>query len=179
MVCDVLAGLVPESTFDGTVSEVCRRIGEVNHHLLTLSARAASERVATTVVTLLARGRECAVVWAGDSRAYRWRDGTLEKLTTDHSVAAALPEGQAASSVITRALGAAPNLKLDLVRYEARPGDRFLLCSDGLTNAVPETAIATALAGTALDRAVRGLIDSALAAGGPDNVTVLVVEAAA
>jgi type VI secretion system protein ImpM len=179
MVCDALSDWAPDFSFDRTIEDARRRIGEVNDHLFRLAARSPrSGAVATTVVTLLTRGAECAVVWAGDSRAYLWRAGELERLTRDHSVAEADGPGRdPGSNVVTRALGAEAHVALDVARFPVLPGDRFLLCSDGLTRTVPDAAIRTTMSGPDLRGAVDGLVRAALEAGGPDNVTAVVVEA--
>ena len=117
------------------------------------------------------------MLWAGDSRAYRWRGGRLEQLTTDHSLAAMAGTTAAESSVITRAVGVEPDLVLDVVRDAVRPGDRFLLCSDGLTRVLPEAAIGAWMETPDIRAAVDGLIKATLEAGAPDNVTVLITEA--
>jgi serine/threonine protein phosphatase PrpC len=83
------------------------------------------------------------------------------------------------SNVITRAVGVAPDLLLDEIRDEVRPGDRFLLCSDGLTRKIPDDQIQAWMRHEDIEVAVEGLIDSTIAAGAPDNVTVLIVEALA
>jgi type VI secretion system protein ImpM len=118
------------------------------------------------------------VLWAGDSRVYRWREGRLEQLTRDHS--AAEEGGEVAeSNAITRAVGGEPTLLLDVLRDTVQPGDRFLLCSDGLTRVVPTATIATGLAAADPAAAADALLAATLDAGAPDNVTVLVVDAAA
>ena len=179
MACDALADWTPDFNFDRTIDDAVRRIGEVNEHLFrraSLSARAGP--IATTVVALLTRGAECAVVWAGDSRAYLRRGGSLDRLTRDHSVAEADGPGRnPESNVVTRALGAESRIMLDVSRFPVLPGDRFLLCSDGLSRVVPDAEIGKLLGGNDIRTAVDGLIQAALAAGGPDNVTALVVEA--
>ncbi len=179
MVCDALADWAPDSSFDATIDHARRRIDEVNAHLVRLGERSAHHApVATTVVALLTRGAECAVIWAGDSRVYRWRAGRLERLTRDHSLLEA--EGGVAdvpANVVTRALGAEPNVVLDVFRSGVLPGDRFLLCSDGLTRTVPDERMQAVLGGPDIGQAVQDLIRAALEAGGPDNVTALVVEA--
>jgi protein phosphatase len=129
------------------------------------------------VVTLLARGSTCAVLWAGDSRAYRLRNGGLEQLTRDHSFAALHGDEGVDSHAITRAVGGEATLELDVIRDRVHPGDRFLLCSDGLTRMVPADQLASLLAQADIGRAVEELIKATLAAGAPDNVTALVVEA--
>jgi len=179
MVCDALADWAPDSSFERTIEDARRRIGEVNDELFRMAARSPrAGPIATTVVALLTRGAECAVVWAGDSRAYLWRGGTLDRLTKDHSMAEADGPGRdPESNVVTRALGAESSIMLDVSRFPVLPGDRFLLCSDGLSRVVPDAEIGKVLGGKDLRAAVHGLIQAALAAGGPDNVTALVVEA--
>ena len=129
---------------------------------------------------LLVRGMSCAVLWAGDSRVYRWRSGRLERLTRDHSAENSDVPGArepANANAITRAVGVQPTLALDLLRDTVCAGDRFLLCSDGLTRTVSDSEIETWMDSASIDAAVQGLISATLAAGAPDNVTVLIVEA--
>ena len=178
MVCDALAGLVTGSSFDTTIEMARERIHEVNEHLLRSSTRAAvTDRSASTVVVLLVRGPRCAILWAGDSRVYRWRTGRLERLTRDHSlVESGAAVGRDDSHIVTRAVGVEPGLSLDLCRDRVRPGDRFLLCSDGLTRMVPEDQIEMWMGKPDIRTAVDGLIQATLDAGAPDNVTVVIVE---
>jgi len=178
MVCDALAGLVTGSSFETTIETARERIHEVNEHLLRSSTRAAvTDRSASTVVVLLVRGPRCAILWAGDSRVYRWRTGRLERLTRDHSlVESGAAVGRDDSHIVTRAVGVEPGLSLDLCRDRVRPGDRFLLCSDGLTRMVPEDQIEMWMGKPDIRTAVDGLIQATLDAGAPDNVTVVIVE---
>jgi PPM family protein phosphatase len=123
----------------------------------------------------------------GDSRAYLLRDGALEQLTTDHTVVAELvrrgrltPELAAIHperSILTRAVGLDPRIPVDTPDpLDLRPGDQHLLCSDGLTEAVPDVTIAELLsANEDGEAACRSLIDAANEAGGPDNITVVLV----
>ena len=124
------------------------------------------------------------VVHVGDSRAYLWRDGALRQLTEDHSVVAELVRRGSLSpedaehhphrNVITRALGAEPEVTTDTVSEHLRDGDVVLLCSDGLSSYVGQEQIADDLRGAAsLDEAARALVERANAAGGTDNVTVV------
>jgi serine/threonine protein phosphatase PrpC len=99
-------------------------------------------------------------------------------LTSDHSVEEAdRATGRQISSAITRAVGVEPALRLDLERDEVHAGDRFLLCSDGLTRMIPDAQIDEWMRQTDIRLAVDGLIRATLDAGAPDNVTVVVVEA--
>ena len=179
MVCDALAQLVPDHTFDRTIEAARQSLQAVNGYLLRTGTHTTlADRCATTVVTLLTRGANCAVLWAGDSRVYRWRPGKLERLTRDHSAEGVLgPGGQETSNAITRAVGVQPMLVLDLVRDKVLAGDRFLLCSDGLTRTVSEPEIEALMESADIATLVQELVGATLAAGAPDNVTVLVVEA--
>ncbi len=180
MVCDALAELVPGERLDDTIGLARQRISEVNEYLVRTATRASDALGSgSTVVALLARGARCAILWAGDSRVYRLRTGRLEQLTRDHSLAG----GEAGASgeeshAVTRAVGGEPGLNLDLHLDHVRAGDRFLLCSDGLTRVVTETAIRGWLEHDDIRAAASGLINATLDAGAPDNVTVVVIEAA-
>jgi protein phosphatase/serine/threonine-protein phosphatase Stp1 len=140
--------------------------------------------IASTIVVFLASGPHYACLWAGDSRIYRLRGSAFEQLTRDHSLVQVLVDEGAITAeqaerhphanVITRAIGAdGPEPELDKVTDKAEPGDRFLLCSDGLNKALAESLIAR-LAAT--DEPARRLIDAALEYGVRDNVTAIVVE---
>jgi serine/threonine protein phosphatase PrpC len=181
MVCDALADFEPNTSFEDMVEGARQRIYEVNDHLLRASMRSRlPDRSGSTVVMLLLRGASCAVLWAGDSRVYRWRAGRLERLTHDHSVVESdMRAGRHEAHFVTRAVGVESKLTLDLHRDEVRAGDRFLLCSDGLTHTLPDSQIEVWLQNKDIRASVDGLIKATLDAGAPDNVTVLVVEACA
>ncbi|MGF1431655.1 MerR family transcriptional regulator [Kitasatospora sp. LaBMicrA B282] len=151
----------------------------------------APERTGTTLTALLLTGSRLALVHIGDSRAYLLRDGELYQITHDHTlVQAMVDEGrltaaEAAShpqrSLLLRALGpdgdaARPDLSL----HTARAGDRYLLCSDGLSTVVPEQRLHTALSSIAdPEQAVQQLITLANRAGGPDNIACAVADVVA
>lgn len=131
-------------------------------------------------------------VWighVGDSRAYLLRDGALEQLTEDHSLVAELVRSGRLTpdeagthphrSVITRALGTDAEVAVDVLALPAQPGDVFVLCSDGLSSMVADDAIRDVLEQHAddLGEAARVLVDAANAAGGEDNITVVLFEA--
>jgi type VI secretion system protein ImpM len=178
MVCDALADFPMDGTFEEAVDAAVRRIQDVNDHLVRSSMHAdLVDRSGSTVVVLLVRGTRCAVLWAGDSRVYRWRGGRLEQLTRDHSLAELEGSSPLQSSVITRAVGIEPDLAVEVQRDSVLPNDRFLLCSDGLTRVLPETAISQWMGTPDPRAAVDGLIQATLDGGAPDNVTVLIAEA--
>ena len=177
MVCDALADFTPNQSFDETIEAVRVRLKEVNDHLLLAATRSLlGERSGSTVVVLIVRGSRCAILWAGDSRVYRCRSGRLEQLTRDHSPAPAPGAPGRQSNAVTRAVGAQAAFSLDLCSEHVRPGDRFLLCSDGLTRALPEHDIKVWVEEPDIHASVSGLIAATLAAGAPDNVTALIVE---
>jgi PPM family protein phosphatase len=129
-----------------------------------------------------------ALAHVGDSRAYRYREGVLEQLTSDHSLvgelvrSGRLTEDEAAvhphRSVITRALGTEPEVEVDTTTVDVLPGDLLLLCSDGLSAMVRDDDIARVLERVEGDpvRAGQELVRAANAAGGDDNVTVVLFE---
>lgn len=181
MVCEGLRKLSGDGSLDDAIDGVRQHMSEVNRRLYEASVRSIDPIVSgSTVTILLARGTECAVLWAGDSRIYRLRDGRLTRLTTDHTWAAELnlqhPDEEA-DHAITRAVGGEDALTLDLRRDQVRTGDRYLLCSDGLTRELDDTQIAAAMAGGDVKSCAQKLIDRTLRAGARDNVTVVIVEA--
>ncbi len=140
--------------------------------------------IASTIAVFLASGPHFACLWAGDSRIYLLRQGQLTRLTRDHSLVQTLVDDGTISeaeaerhphaNIITRAIGAdGPEPELDKVTDLAQPGDRFLLCSDGLNKALDEHLIGRLIA---TDDPARRLIDAALEYGVRDNVTAIVVE---
>jgi serine/threonine protein phosphatase PrpC len=143
--------------------------------------------VGSTVVALLLRGERGIVLWAGDSRLYRMRDARLEQLTRDHSLADSLAEfgllpengagGAAHCNVITRAVGAADELGLDRAEFRVLPGDRFLLCSDGIDKELSAEEIGEILSANGDARkAASRLLGLTLEKGARDNATALVVD---
>ena len=171
MVCDALAELVPDPSFEGTIEAARQRLQLVNEHHGDAHATLA-DRSASTVVVLLARGMSCAILWAGDSRVYRWRSGRLERLTRDHSAEDSEGlGGREPSTAITRAVGVQPTLALDMLRDKVCAGDRFLLCSDGLTRTISESQIEAWMDNGDIG-AVQGLISVYFAAGSRDHVAI-------
>jgi type VI secretion system ImpM family protein len=166
------------------LAQVRLRLGAVHADLQRRSAtEGGGDIMATTVVVLLARGDHFACLWAGDSRAYLMREGTLCQMTRDHSLvqemvdsgslAAEDAEQHPQANVITRAVGSQDEaLVLDKVSGRIHSGDLLLLCTDGLFKALSDAEIAQMLnSGSGADQ----LIEQALRQGARDNVTALVV----
>jgi protein phosphatase len=182
---DELATVAAPDDMAQFVAAASGRIARVNQELRTEAAARSVSVMGSTVVAMLACGREVACLWAGDSRIYLYRNGRLQQLTRDHSqaeelkslgiVSADAAAAPGIANMITRAVGAADLLELEQATLEARDGDVFLLCSDGLSNAVDEQAIVGALAAWDCGQAVQALVELALTNGGRDNITVVVV----
>lgn len=142
--------------------------------------------IGSTVAAMYTHGNACFLIWAGDSRIYRLRCGDLEQLTEDHSLVQELcrmgeiteeeAENHPSSNVITRAVGVHDELKLDIQHTRVQPGDRFLLCSDGLFKDVRREEIRKRLSAPSAEQALRDLVKQALDRGGTDNVTAIVVQ---
>jgi protein phosphatase len=111
----------------------------------------------------------------GDSRVYRMRGGKLRQMTSDHTMKELGVSG-AGSAHLSRAVGIWPVVPIDIVLGKPKPGDIYLLCSDGLSKMVDDASIEEVLrTGTSPANAVEALINTANAHGGKDNVTVIVV----
>lgn len=140
----------------------------------------------TTMTAVVVRGERLAVAHVGDSRAYLLRDGEFQQITKDHTFvqtlvdAGEITKAEAAvhprRNLMMRAIDGIHAVDVDLSVREAKVGDRLLLCSDGLCGVVAEEEIRIALSATDLTSAVTELIDSAIASGAPDNVTVIVAD---
>jgi PPM family protein phosphatase len=174
---------LPES---GTPEErLASRVIEANHRIYEVSISESEHAgMGTTLTAAYLVDSELAIAHVGDSRAYLFRDGTLKRLTQDHSLVdelvrrGKLTEEQAAEhpqrSIITRALGPEPTVEVDTWTYPVKAGDVLMLCSDGLTSMVPEDRVQALLAANSeLDAAGQALIDEANEAGGRDNITVV------
>jgi serine/threonine protein phosphatase PrpC len=183
---EVLKGLRPDKSFKTAIAEANRRI---------LAAGRGDEKLSgmgTTVVAIRFGGTQreplAEVAHVGDSRAYLVRGGEMNAITEDHSLVAELVRSgdltrdQAAEhpqkNLITRALGADEEVNVDTTVLPIEADDRVLLCSDGLSDMVPEARISEILLESPEDpeRAARGLLAAALDAGGNDNITVIVVD---
>ncbi len=182
---DVLKGLPPSESLEDAIREANRRI---------LAASRGDDKLSGmgTTVVAVRFGQKYGepvveVSHVGDSRAYLMRGGELKPVTEDHSLVAELvrsgdlTRAQASEhpqkNLITRALGAEDTVEVDTAVLPVEPDDRFVLCSDGLTDMVPETKLQEVLASSPdPEKAARTLIRAALDAGGADNVTVVIID---
>lgn len=167
------------------LKEMIRKANKIIYDTASLNEQ--YHNMGTTVVIALLDGTIGLLGHIGDSRAYRLRDGQLEQLTEDHTLVNELAKSgqlspeEAANhprrNVLTRALGTDREVAVDVQAIDWKSGDRLLLCSDGLSGLVEPAKMVATLedSGAALELQAERLVDLALAAGGDDNVTVVLV----
>jgi serine/threonine protein phosphatase PrpC len=170
---------------DTDVAERVRSANRAVHALATARRELAGMGTTVTAVRLEPDGT-ARFGHVGDSRAYLLRDGRLEQLTADHTVVAewmatgAITAEEAKThprrGMLTRSVGVAPEVVVDSFTQHLEPGDRMLLCSDGLNGMISDDTIASLLGEGEPEVAVWRLIEAANSAGGHDNVTVLVID---
>lgn len=160
---------------------------DVNHRILEYADIMLDSRTTgSTIICLIIRGAVGVCLWAGDSRLYRFRNRKLEQLSQDHSQVEELirqglisPEEAKShpdSNIITRAVGANSEICIDINTFSTQIGDTFMLCSDGLYNAVSDDDLEYFLQQGSAQKSVDGLIERALENGAPDNVSVVVLK---
>lgn len=187
MVTDALRCLPDGGNIDEVAARAVDALHQVNRELIELARAGERERkttIGTTVVGLVIADASYRCFWMGDSRAYRLRDGEIMRVTRDHSLVQELvdagmlepeeAETHANANLITRAVGANERVEVDIVSGDVRPGDQFLLASDGLTRVVPDHELAAELMQQSPAQAADKLIDSVLARGAPDNVSLII-----
>ncbi len=185
---DALAGGEPSLVAEASLEELAAVVRAANRAVFERAAGGADlEGMGTTLCAAgLTAAGELAVVNVGDSRAYLLRDGTLEQLTDDHTVAADLvrrgelsrPEAleHPHRRVLTRAVGVGPTVEVDGSVPPVRPGDRLVLGTDGLFDEVTDEDIARFAGDDDLATTADTLVEQALARGGHDNIAVIVAE---
>lgn len=170
-----------------SVSSLRRAIETANTEIHRQASSPAYAGMGTTVVVTVVQGDELVVANVGDSRAYLLQGGILQRLTSDHTwvaerVAAGILTSEEATRhdmrhIVTRSLGAEFTVEVDVRSHRLLPGDRLLLCSDGVWEPVPEAEMARLLGHRRPQAAAAALVNRATAAGGADDATALVVGA--
>jgi len=184
-VVDALRQLPVAGDPDAFEATAVAALKNVNGQPIRLAQQIESDRtIGTTVVGLAIADGHYRCFWAGDSRGYLMRDGELTRMTKDHSLVQDLvdagmlkpeeAERHENASVITRAVGVRENLDVDSVGGDARPGDLFLLASDGLTRVMEDREMAAELKRGSLEEAADSLLQTVLARGAPDNVSLII-----
>lgn len=209
VVCDGMGGAnggcVASSVAVNSISEAltkgynCDLNPEEIREMMQLAVKAANSKVydiacgdpslsgmGTTVVCAVAVDETVHIVHAGDSRAYLSSEGTIQRVTTDHSIvqelvrAGQITEDQARShpnrNIITRALGVEPELYTDYNSVSLKHGDKLLICTDGLSGYFSDSELCDAVGNKSGEELVATLIESAKEHGGSDNITVAVIE---
>ena len=186
-VIDALRTVPAEPDLDARMAEVARRLDDAHGAVRAMMDTGTVGSLGSTVAVLLIAGDAYTCLWAGDSRIYRLRGGGLQRVSHDHSYVQELVDSGTISadlapfhpmrSIVTRCLGATDAFEPERRGGQVAPGDRFLLCSDGLTEMLPDVDIVEILTGRNAADAVAALIDATLDRGAVDNVTAVVVDA--
>lgn len=199
-VVQALAELDSPPDLPARVDAVDAALSAVNRRILDYASGALQGRtMGSTVAVLLIEGAAGVCLWAGDSRLYRCRDGKMTQISADHNCAADLREqgwpeeaiAKQPKNIITRAVGVAAELFLDITAFTVAAGDRFLLCSDGLTDDISDLEINRLLveptppdlfntpANEPPLHAAQALLQAALSGRARDNISVIVVQSEA
>lgn len=186
---EIAVHVVAEQVPDHPDAEaLCRAVEEANRAIIRAAHEGRGrEGMGTTMTAAMLEGERLIIAQVGDSRAYLLHQGKLQQLTRDHSLMADMIEAgqltpeEARShpnrSVITRALGSDPHTQPDLYEINVQTGDRLLICSDGLSGMLRDQNIESTLARVHdPQRCAAQLVNEAIAAGGHDNITVIVVD---
>jgi serine/threonine protein phosphatase PrpC len=186
-IIEALTQLQPCKTLGATVQAIYAQLSAVNRNLVAMALSIGNNAIiGSTVAILLAHRQHFICLWSGDSRIYLLRKGKLKQLSRDHNYTSKLlDEGydweqannQLFSQSLIHAAGVESELYLEAHIQELRSGDKFLLCSDGLTKEITELEIEYLLNTTLTNQVVYLLLQKTLNAGARDNVTIIVVEA--
>ena len=189
MVTDALRCLPAANDLDGLAAQAVDSLRQVNGDLIELARSSTRERegsIGTTVVGLAIANGYYRCFWMGDSRAYRIRGDEITRISKDHSLVQELVDAGMLTSeeaethenanLITRAVGTADKFDVEIVSGDARTGDQFLLASDGLTRIVRDRELVEELQRGSPEQAADRLIETVLARGAPDNVSLIIVK---
>jgi serine/threonine-protein phosphatase Stp1 len=185
-IVDTIAMIQPDLPPADLMRGLRQTILQAHDNILAESTARHLGTVGATVVALILSDEHFVAFWAGDSRLYRFRDGKIEMLTTDHSLVAELvlsgeiswdeAEFHPQSNAITRAVGVGDVLELDKIRGDIASGDRYLLCSDGLTKYANFNTLEKMVVGAPIETIADRLLSFALDAGGADNISIIVID---
>ena len=190
---EVLQSLSPETLTSAEIDEdsvedlLMHSLHSIDAEISVVTEEEIEKRgMGTTLTALLIRDKYISLLHVGDSRCYRLRGNTLEQLSNDHTVIQELLDQGAISlaeaaehpqrSMLTQALRGDGDVTPVLQMYEVKKGDRYLLCSDGLSGVLTEKEIKIGLKKSDKDEAVKFLVDATYVNGAPDNVTVLIAD---
>lgn len=188
LVTELLGSAGGEASLASRVAAAHHALQDANRQLQAMASGSGRSRTIGSTVVVLASDRHAfTCLWAGDSRAYLVREGALKQLTHDHSLVQQLVDvgdlDQAAASnhpnanIITRAVGAAPELDVDTASGDVKPGDVFFLTSDGVTRLLSDGELLELLSAEDLNAAADRMVDTCLARKAPDNLTFVMLKA--
>ena len=188
LIVQSLGVLKLEDSLEQTIDNTINCLSQVNAFLVSEAAhREGKQTIGSTVVVFIAHGNQGAVLWMGDSRLYRMREGELKQLTKDHSRVQELidqrvieekdAEAHPMANVITRAIGASEPVNIEVEHFEIKSGDSYLLCSDGLYREIDDSEILTSLVQENCKSICESLIEMLLKGECRDNATAIVIKA--
>ncbi len=187
MIVNTLKKVHEGISLDRYIDDIEDKLISVNKKLIDKANESVKRTtIGSTVVMMLAYDKFCIYLWAGDSRLYRLRNGELRQMTTDHSQVEQYVEQGLISreealvhphgNMITRAVGATPHFFLDMDIQEMEKGDRYLLCSDGLTKHTEDFEFQDLLKKGTAEEVCNKMIELTLDRGAGDNVTAIVID---
>lgn len=185
-IVDAFQEFQPRKTLSTTISEIEQCLLEVNNELYMQSEGRQDQIMGSTVALMHVYKQHIFYVWAGDSRIYRYRNKQLKQVSHDHSFVQEIVDkgmmsvndatNHPSANIITRAIGVSDRLVLDIDHDIAEPGDKFLICSDGLFKDITLAEISKRMDDIPF-KAAEALIDLSLVKQANDNVTVIIIEA--
>ncbi len=186
LVAESLLNIAVEDELESRLEQAARALQAVNFHLsCERTLTAPRQMIGSTAMVLIAQSGRASCLWVGDSRCYLLRRGVLYQISEDHSlvqqwvnakrITPEEAEQHPKSNVITRAIGASPDLLLASAEFELYADDMLLLCSDGLYREVSSDVLIKSLSSLAPEKAVKTLMQHALAGTACDNITAVVV----
>lgn len=185
MIADRLKNYKSTKLLGHNIKDISRRLQKVNEDLTEYAVTKTLGIIGSTVAILMMHKHYCVTIWAGDSRVYRLRNNRLRQLTVDHDqvrefMRMGISEEKAlampGSEIITRAIGSDEVHLPQVNLHEHLPGDKFLICSDGLTKELSDETIEGAMAAFEQNKIVDVLMRKTLEAGARDNVSIMVIE---
>ncbi len=185
MIVELLNDIEDKASLSDIVDSVEDKLIEANKNILEYAdVMRDQQMMGSTIVSLIIRGRVGVCLWAGDSRLYRYRNGELQQLSQDHSqVQELIQQGflseedavnHPEANVITRAVGACEDVYIDINVFSTQIGDTFLLCSDGLHNAISVMDMINSLNDTDIEKSSANMLTTALDNKAADNVSLII-----
>ncbi len=182
-IIEYLSSFTRSNSVEESLNALQTRLEAANRHC---REHAEGQMMGSTVAALYLHAPHAYVLWAGDSRVYRLREGKANQLTDDHSLVQELyrlgeltadeAETHPSGNVITRAVGVADELDLQIRQVSLQAADRFLICSDGLFKDVSQSELCINLTLPTAQHALDDMVELALKRGGGDNITAIVIQ---